>query len=150
MLPFPLDAKKSSAKYFAADQTLVAVLATQFEESSGSSGAVAALQAEQASSSTDWRVHEENEVPLEDERNKPVLSMKEAQQAVENVNVSIREAKYGNLYDVIRETREREQQSTVPSVRSAPPSAPAKESKVNRNDVCPCGSGKKYKKCHGK
>ena len=23
------------------------------------------------------------------------------------------------------------------------------ESKVGRNDPCPCGSGKKYKKCHG-
>jgi len=23
-------------------------------------------------------------------------------------------------------------------------------SKVGRNDLCPCGSGKKYKKCHGK
>lgn len=22
-------------------------------------------------------------------------------------------------------------------------------SKVGRNDPCPCGSGKKYKKCHG-
>jgi len=31
-------------------------------------------------------------------------------------------------------------------------SAPVKrdESKVGRNDPCPCGSGKKYKKCHGK
>jgi preprotein translocase subunit SecA len=30
--------------------------------------------------------------------------------------------------------------------------APAKrdDSKVGRNDPCPCGSGKKYKKCHGK
>jgi preprotein translocase subunit SecA len=29
--------------------------------------------------------------------------------------------------------------------------APAKreEDKVGRNDPCPCGSGKKYKKCHG-
>ena len=26
---------------------------------------------------------------------------------------------------------------------------PAKEG-VGRNDPCPCGSGKKYKKCHGK
>ena len=25
-----------------------------------------------------------------------------------------------------------------------------KEDKVGRNDLCPCGSGKKYKKCHGK
>ena len=24
------------------------------------------------------------------------------------------------------------------------------EQKVGRNDPCPCGSGKKYKKCHGK
>ena len=25
----------------------------------------------------------------------------------------------------------------------------AKPGKVGRNDPCPCGSGKKYKKCHG-
>lgn len=24
------------------------------------------------------------------------------------------------------------------------------ENKVGRNEPCPCGSGKKYKKCHGK
>jgi preprotein translocase subunit SecA len=31
------------------------------------------------------------------------------------------------------------------------PAEPAKrgEPKVGRNDPCPCGSGKKYKKCHG-
>jgi len=23
------------------------------------------------------------------------------------------------------------------------------EEKIGRNDPCPCGSGKKYKKCHG-
>ena len=27
---------------------------------------------------------------------------------------------------------------------------PAKSKKVGRNDPCPCGSGKKYKQCHGK
>ncbi len=32
----------------------------------------------------------------------------------------------------------------------AQPSAPAvSENKIGRNDPCPCGSGKKYKKCHG-
>ena len=36
------------------------------------------------------------------------------------------------------------------------PSAPVKqepvrvEPKIGRNDPCPCGSGKKYKQCHGK
>ncbi len=33
-----------------------------------------------------------------------------------------------------------------------PTTAPIKRErpKVGRNDPCPCGSGKKYKKCHGK
>jgi len=35
-----------------------------------------------------------------------------------------------------------------PSSSSVP--APAKKEKVGRNDPCPCGSGKKYKKCHGR
>ncbi|MEI9933923.1 MAG: SEC-C metal-binding domain-containing protein [Ferruginibacter sp.] len=36
------------------------------------------------------------------------------------------------------------------------PSTPVKqepikvEPKIGRNDPCPCGSGKKYKQCHGK
>jgi preprotein translocase subunit SecA len=30
-----------------------------------------------------------------------------------------------------------------------PPAAPA-GARVGRNDPCPCGSGKKYKHCHGK
>jgi len=30
------------------------------------------------------------------------------------------------------------------------PVSPGGENKVGRNDPCPCGSGKKYKKCHGK
>ena len=32
---------------------------------------------------------------------------------------------------------------------TAAPPAPAKQAKVGRNDPCPCGSGKKYKKCCG-
>ena len=31
----------------------------------------------------------------------------------------------------------------------APVRAPAGEMKAGRNDACPCGSGKKFKKCHG-
>ncbi|MDH5495831.1 MAG: SEC-C metal-binding domain-containing protein [Nitrospira sp.] len=33
----------------------------------------------------------------------------------------------------------------------ATPTTPTQrtDSKVGRNDPCPCGSGKKYKKCHG-
>jgi preprotein translocase subunit SecA len=35
--------------------------------------------------------------------------------------------------------------------QSAPKPQPAiAEKKTGRNDPCPCGSGKKYKQCHGK
>jgi preprotein translocase subunit SecA len=30
------------------------------------------------------------------------------------------------------------------------PKDPSTWGKVQRNQVCPCGSGKKYKHCHGK
>jgi len=37
------------------------------------------------------------------------------------------------------------------SAEPAPPAAPVRQAqKVGRNDFCPCGSGKKYKHCHGK
>ncbi len=32
----------------------------------------------------------------------------------------------------------------------APAAPPAANGKPGRNDPCPCGSGQKYKKCHGK
>jgi len=37
-----------------------------------------------------------------------------------------------------------------PISSAAPSSAMSNEPKVGRNDPCPCGSGKKYKKCHGR
>jgi preprotein translocase subunit SecA len=37
--------------------------------------------------------------------------------------------------------------SSLKSLRIEPP---VSEEKAGRNDPCPCGSGKKYKKCHGK
>ncbi|OGZ47743.1 MAG: preprotein translocase subunit SecA [Candidatus Ryanbacteria bacterium RIFCSPHIGHO2_02_FULL_45_17b] len=40
-------------------------------------------------------------------------------------------------------------QSATSTQTSSPPKDP-KFAEVGRNDSCPCGSGKKYKKCHGK
>ena len=45
------------------------------------------------------------------------------------------------------------QQVATPATSSTPsPFAPsvASVTKVGRNDPCPCGSGKKYKRCHGR
>ena len=38
---------------------------------------------------------------------------------------------------------------SAPSITEAPQPLRRREQKVGRNDPCPCGSGKKYKKCHG-
>jgi preprotein translocase subunit SecA len=52
-------------------------------------------------------------------------------------------------------TEERKQKERLESEqRSSPPprrivKQPTKNIKVGRNDPCPCGSGKKYKQCHG-
>jgi len=42
-------------------------------------------------------------------------------------------------------------EATSRVLRGAPSTTPVvrTEEKVGRNDPCPCGSGKKYKKCHG-
>ena len=32
----------------------------------------------------------------------------------------------------------------------APKNQPVRVQKVGRNDPCPCGSGRKFKNCHGK
>jgi len=44
--------------------------------------------------------------------------------------------------------RERQFMFSAPPKEAAVPVAVRAETKVGRNDPCPCGSGKKYKKCH--
>lgn len=48
-----------------------------------------------------------------------------------------------------RKARARQEQASLGAKAPQPvrPSSPAKSVKVGRNDPCPCGSGKKYKKC---
>ncbi|HEV8375417.1 MAG TPA: preprotein translocase subunit SecA, partial [Candidatus Polarisedimenticolia bacterium] len=51
--------------------------------------------------------------------------------------------------EVMQEKRERDLQYSAPSKESSEPRRAVAGTKVGRNDPCPCGSGKKYKKCHG-
>jgi preprotein translocase subunit SecA len=45
---------------------------------------------------------------------------------------------------------QQEQAANTPVGRPAAPTTVRRsQPKVGRNDPCPCGSGKKYKKCHG-
>jgi preprotein translocase subunit SecA len=53
----------------------------------------------------------------------------------------------------INEERERqrapEHLKESASLEDASSQQPKRNVKVGRNDPCPCGSGKKYKQCHG-
>jgi preprotein translocase subunit SecA len=58
--------------------------------------------------------------------------------------------------DAIEKEFERKKQRELEAARMASSSSGSREpvqrnagSKVGRNDPCPCGSGKKFKKCHG-
>lgn len=65
-------------------------------------------------------------------------------QAVESSSPKLANVRYhhANYDDATATAEDDEQSKTQPFVRVA--------GKVGRNDVCPCGSGKKYKHCHGK
>ncbi|NLW52036.1 MAG: preprotein translocase subunit SecA [Tissierellia bacterium] len=69
------------------------------------------------------------------------------------MNRSIREDTIRNIYHVYKESKV--ERNKVAQEVEAPQDGPKqpikrKEKKVGRNDPCPCGSGKKYKHCHGK
>jgi len=73
-----------------------------------------------------------------------------------NVNENLQEAKKVKT-DLSKTTASREDQArraaaegvSAPA-RSKPETFKRTEKKVGRNDPCPCGSGKKFKQCHGK
>ena len=69
------------------------------------------------------------------------------------MNRSIREDTIKTIYHVYKETEvERKKVAKVVEgpVEQAREPFRRKTKKVGRNDPCPCGSGKKYKHCHGK
>lgn len=65
-------------------------------------------------------------------------------------------SKYRTQKDDVLEDTRRQQQAASASSASQSAASQAKpepyraEKKIGRNDPCPCGSGKKYKNCHGK
>lgn len=72
-----------------------------------------------------------------------------------NVNDSLQEAKSVKT-DLSKTTASREEQARraaaegVSVPKAKPETFKRTEKKVGRNDPCPCGSGKKYKQCHGR
>src|SRR2546422_6678127 len=64
------------------------------------------------------------------------------------INLGRRDAAVGAEQRERRPRRERDLTYSAPA-KEAPQPAQRATGRVGRNDPCPCGSGKKYKKCHG-
>jgi len=76
--------------------------------------------------------------------------VKEAPKEVQQPRQQLRETKE-NL-DELTETQKQQQAAQQSDTRARQPQAPIVNQgpKIGRNDPCPCGSGKKFKQCHGK
>ncbi len=78
-----------------------------------------------------------------------------AQAAVASAAARAGEPPPQRLPDVARQLERRQQrqqkdlQYQTGAAQAEPPKPVRAAAKVGRNDPCPCGSGKKYKKCHG-
>jgi hypothetical protein len=57
-------------------------------------------------------------------------------------------AKNAHIFEYAKRMSLKRKEANVP--QAADKSKPKKEKKIGRNEPCPCGSGAKYKKCHGR
>jgi len=78
-------------------------------------------------------------VPLAEDRN-----LTEAEQAKRSSNSNLKTSRESDIPDA------QHPKYHDPSANKASKEPVRVEKKVGRNDPCPCGSGKKYKACHGK
>jgi len=69
------------------------------------------------------------------------------QEAKERKRQDMSKMRTSRAAEALASGQERPQENDKPKETPVPVRA---EQKVGRNDDCPCGSGKKYKKCHGK
>ena len=87
-------------------------------------------------------------IPLpENDETGSSLSVREAQTERRTDRSQYRETK-----DEIASQQEAQRQAGESATQASQPKAQpiVKEKKIGRNDPCPCGSGKKYKNCHGR
>ena len=82
---------------------------------------------------------------------------KEACQKLLDAGYSMREAKekigavvLTEIYDVMKENQSYDEKRYTNALAEMVQQPIVKETKIYPNDLCPCGSGKKYKKCCGR
>jgi preprotein translocase subunit SecA len=90
--------------------------------------------------------------PLVEYKKEGLRLFREMQAAINNQIINLLPHVGGGIITpeavVLKEVHEQAQTIGDGDGSKASPEAPKKPG-VGRNDTCPCGSGKKYKKCHG-
>jgi preprotein translocase subunit SecA len=86
-------------------------------------------------------------VRLQSEQQVTAVEAELAPPAVENVQYQ-----HADFDEALSGGASESGEAEIPAAAPAPRAMPVKRfnEKVGRNDPCPCGSGKKYKQCHGK
>ena len=85
----------------------------------------------------------------------PIAEEQDVKQAPQS---QVEEPQYKNMtethqnLDELSDTQRQQAEAAQTDTRAQQPQTPIvnEEPRINRNDLCPCGSGKKYKNCHGK
>jgi preprotein translocase subunit SecA len=91
--------------------------------------------------------------PEEEEEENP-LALPEPEPALAGISVAHREAAQNTVLDITRNIQRKKDRELSAlqfggGEAASKPQTVTNAAKVGRNDPCPCGSGKKYKKCHG-
>lgn len=91
----------------------------------------------------------ENEIMLQDDKpSTPAPGSSPSPQALSTTkHTNVEHMGYSKLYKEIAATNKNQKQA---SATTSNPMSTQKQEKIGRNDKCLCGSGKKYKNCHGK
>ncbi len=74
------------------------------------------------------------------------LIEQQRREAAQREHMAFQHAEASGMSDVAEEGQPNDQ----PEVAAIPETYTREQPKVGRNEPCPCGSGKKYKQCHGK
>ena len=90
----------------------------------------------------------------EDEEEVSPIDAPQPEPALAGVSVAQREAAQSTVLDLTRNIQRKKDRELAAlqfagGEASSKPQTVTNAAKVGRNDPCPCGSGKKYKKCHG-
>eukprot|EP00026_Physarum_polycephalum_P016415 Phypoly_transcript_17310.p1 GENE.Phypoly_transcript_17310~~Phypoly_transcript_17310.p1 ORF type:complete len:264 (+),score=56.85 Phypoly_transcript_17310:85-792(+) len=152
-IPFSLDTENSKGYFFQKNCFLFVVFPVCHDTSKVKPSNIVkiALVKKEEEPPVDLHVNSEHEIEVTP--NKVTITKKESdstKKESENAKKEMKdESTYPGLYAHVREWADQKRRGEASETRRESDGPKKAGGKVGRNDSCPCGSGKKYKLCHG-